>query len=227
LAAIVWSMYFARKGNWLMSGVIGGFSTLTRVVGIAILPSLFMENIYSKNNFKKAEINRSVLFLFLVPIGLSIYMYYLWVMTGDPLNFLHTVGIFGGQRSSNIVILPQVFYRYLFKIIPNLNINYLPSLFSTLMEFLISILFLTISVISFYKLRISYSLFILLGYLIPTLSGSFSSLPRYVAVLFPSFILIALWLKNKSQFVKFAVYGIFGIGLLISTLMFTRGYWIS
>lgn len=226
LATVVWSMYFARKGYWLTSGIIGGFSTLTRIVGITLFPSLIAENL-STNKAKKNKFKLNLFLTLLVPLGLVIYMYYLWKVTGDPLNFLHTVGIFGPQRSSSLVFLPQVFYRYVFKIIPSLNIHFFPSLFTTLLEFFVGLAFLVISIASFYKLRLSYSLFLLFGYLIPTFSGSFSSLPRYVVVLFPGFILVSVWLKNKPGYIKFIVYFSLVILLTISTLMFTRGFWIS
>lgn len=227
LATVVWSMYFARKGYWLTSGIIGGFSSLTRLIGVVLFPSLIIDNLYFKNNSKKIKLKLSTFYILLVPLGLFVYMYFQWKVTGDPLNFLHTVGIFGEQRSSSFVMLPQVFYRYIFKIIPNLNINYFPSMFTIFMEFFVSLLFLVVSILSFYKLRLSYSVYILLGYLIPTLSGSFSSLPRYVIVLFPAFILVSLWLRNKSLFIKTAVYSLSVICLVISTMMFARGYWIS
>ena len=227
LAAVVWSMYFVRRGYFAFSGILGGLSSLTRVVGVSIFPSLLLESLFPNGKFKKIKITPKLIYIFLTPLGLLLYMYYLWRVTGDPLNFLHTVGIFGDQRSSSFVMLPQVFYRYILKIIPNLNINYFPSLFTTFMEFFVSLLFLVVSILSFYKLRLSYSVYILLGYLIPTLSGSFSSIPRYVVVLFPGFILASLWIRNKSVFVKTLVYGLSSICLIISTAMFVRGYWIS
>lgn len=227
LAMVVWSMYFARKEKWFLSGITGGISSLTRVIGVSLFPSILTEFILKYKSAKKIFSKFNIFYLLLIPLGLAIYMYYLWRVTGDPLNFLHTVGIFGAQRSSNFVMLPQVFYRYIFKIIPNLNFEYFPSLFTTLMEFVVSLLFLIVSILSFYKLRLSYSVYILLGYLIPTLSGSFSSLPRYVVVIFPAFIFISLWLRNKSLFVKTTVYSLSVISLVISTMMFVRGYWIS
>lgn len=227
LTTVVWSMYFVRRGYFAFSGVLGGLSSLTRVIGVSMFPSLLLESLFPNGKFKKINITPKLIYTFLTPLGILLYMYYLWRVTGDPLNFLHTVGIFGDQRSSSFVILPQVFYRYVFKIIPNLNFAYFPSLFTTLMEFFVSLLFLVISVLSFYKLRLSYSVYILLGYLIPTLSGSFSSIPRYVVVLFPAFIFISLWLRNKSLFIKTTVYGLSVICLVISTMMFVRGYWIS
>lgn len=225
--ATVWSLYFARTNKWLLSGIFGGLSALTRIIGVAMFPALVSEMNLNKKNNKWSSNKMNLIYVAVVPFSLCLYMYYLWRVTGDPLNFLHTISIFGGQRSSNFVLLPQVFYRYIFKIIPNLNINYFPATFSTLLEFVVGILFLFISIISIYKLRLSYALLVIFGYLIPTLSGSFSSLPRYVLVLFPAFILVSLWLNSKSNLIKISVFVISFVCLLISTMMFVRGYWIS
>ncbi len=227
LAAVVWSIYFARKGKWLLSGVIGGFASLTRIIGIALFPTLLLEGLQTRPGSKKIKIKPSIVYTLLVPLGLSIYMYFLWRTTGDPLNFLHAVGVFGDQRSTMLVLLPQVFYRYIFKIIPSINYYYFPMVFTTLLEFLMSILFLSLSILSFYKLKLSYSLFLTLGYLIPTFSGSFSSLPRYVLVLFPAYILLAQLIQNKPQPLKILVYSVFLVLLIISTTFFVSGYWIS
>ncbi|MCX6706188.1 MAG: hypothetical protein NTV24_03760 [Candidatus Woesebacteria bacterium] len=141
--------------------------------------------------------------------------------------FLHSLPAFGEQRSSIPILLPQVIYRYVFKILPNLNYSYFAGTFTTIMEFVVGIIFLVISVISFFKLRLSYSLFLILGYLIPTLSGSFSSLPRYVLVLFPAFILFSVWLDKTSRLVRIVSYTILLVGLIISLSLFTRGFWLA
>lgn len=218
LATVIWSFYFARKGNWFLSGILGCFSSFTRLIGVVLLPALLTEKVKNKV---------FPFFVLIVPVGFGIYMYFLWKTIGDPLAFLHSIEIFGPQRSSSMITLPQVFYRYIFKIIPNVSFSYFPNVFVTFLEFGVGIVFLILSILSFLKLRLNYSIFLSLGYLIPTFSGSFSSLPRYVLVLFPAFVLFALWLKDRPLFVRTFVYIISIIGLIISTTMFVRGYWIS
>lgn len=222
LVLAVWAYYFIRKDKWIWGGVAGGISTAARIIGVALFPSFAWEFLKSK---KKTFFK--IVATFLVPAGILVYMYYLYVKTGDPLNFLNTVSIFGAQRSSNFVLLPQVFYRYFFKILPSLNYSYFPLVFTTYLELFSSIIFLTLSIFSFWKLRGGYAIYLLLGYLIPTLSGSFSSLPRYVLVLFPGFILMAIYLSKLSKFWKIVVFSVLFIGLGLATTLFLRGYWVS
>lgn len=219
LALVVWSFYFFRKEKYLFCGILGAFASATRVIGIILLPVLLIEVLLKK---KKLPVG-----LFLIPLGLFIYMYYLRSTMGDPLAFLHSLPGFGEQRSAVPIILPQVFYRYFFKILPNLNYSYFQVVFTTYLEFIVGIFFLLLSLIAFFKLRISYALYLFLGYLIPTLSGSFSSLTRYVIVLFPAFILMAVWVNKINWPLRLLIYLIFFVLLGISTILFTRGYWIA
>lgn len=162
----------------------------------------------------------------IIPIGVLSYMAYSKYKWGDFLAFFHSAKQFGEQRSDHLIILPQVFYRYFVKIIPNLTWSYFPVVFTTFLEIFIAILFLYIIIISFRKIKWEYWLFLTLGYLIPTFSGSFSSLPRYVLVLFPFYIFMAQKLeKSKSKLFVFLL--ISAILQVISFSMYARGYWLS
>ena len=174
--------------------------------------------------------------VFLIPIGLFFYMYYLKSTTGDPLEFLHSVGIYGEQRSTQIILLPQVFYRYIFKILPNINYDYFPVVFTTWLEFLTAVLFGGLGLLGILgglkrlrkiRIRLSYLIFLVLGYIIPTLSGSFSSMPRYVLILFPGFILMAVYLNELKSSYRYFFFCVLFILLGIATALFVRGYWIA
>lgn len=220
LALTVWAFYAVRRRKFVISGLLGGLALSTRIVGLAFIPVYLYKALVERktSNFKKI-----VGFLLLVS-GILSYMYFLYVRTGDPFEFFNSVSIFGEQRSSSLIMLPQVFYRYIVKILPNTPVSYLPLFFTTWLEFLSASFFLVLLLLSFLRLDLDYSLFFLFSYLIPTLSGSFSSFPRYTLSMFPAFILMALIFKKSF---KYLIYFIFLIALVISTAMFVRGYWIS
>jgi len=222
LMLVVWSYYAARKEKWLLTGILGALASATRVIGVVLLPVLLIELLIKK---KKLEIKHWPLLL--IPLGIICYMIYLGRFSGDSLTFIHSQVSVGEQRSSGLILLPRVFYRYIFKVIPNLNFSYFPIVFTTFLELGSGLLFLILSVYSFWKLKLSYALFLSIGYLIPTLTGSFSSLPRYVLVLFPGFILMALGIEKLSRPSRIVVYGILFIGLAIASGLFLRGYWVS
>jgi len=120
-ALVVWSFYFVRTGKWILSGSLATLSSATRVVGVVMLPSLVAELWQQKKDDKNLKLTKPLIGLIIVPIGILAYMYYLNSKVGDPIDFYHSVSIYGQQRSANLILIPQVFYRYLFKILPNLN----------------------------------------------------------------------------------------------------------
>lgn len=241
-ALVVWSFYFARTKRWIMAGVLGAILTATRVVGLALLPALLVEVWEQKREIGGiGDIGvigvKKILGVLLVPMGLLIYMYYLKVQTGDSLAFFHSLGnVFGEQRSPRLILLPQVFYRYFFKILPNINYDYFPVVFTTWLEFITAVVFGVLGGLGIlaalkrlgkFRLRASYAAYLVVGFLIPTLSGSFSSLPRYVLVLFPAFILSALIISKTPRSIQVLTFTLLFICLGIATSLFTRGYWVS
>lgn len=232
LALSVWSFYFARKKNFLWAGILGGFASATRVVGIVLFPAILAEYLIVRQPLKvepyKVLRNWGFWQIFLIPLGLLFYMYFLNERTGDPLHFFNSLsGVYGAQRSTELILLPQVFYRYIVRILPNLDYNYFPVVFTTILELLVAVLFLVISAFSFFKTRLSYAIYLSLAYLVPTLSGSFSSLPRYVLVLFPAFVLSAVYIKKLPRGVQYLLYFLLFICLGVATSLFARGYWVS
>lgn len=234
-ALIVWSFYFARTGRWLWAGILGALLTATRVVGVALFPALIVEA-FQQGREGKTNLKLAIPSAFAVMLGLFFYGMVLDVRVGDPLEFLHSVEIFGPQRAKEFVIIFQVFYRYVFKVIPAIDYSYFPAVFSTWLEFLSAVLFAGLGLIAFiggfgklggYKVRPSYAIYLGVGYLIPTLSGSFSSMSRYVLVLFPGFIIMALFLSKMPKSIKLSIFTVLFLALGYATALFVRGYWIS
>lgn len=226
-AEVIWALYFARKGQWFYAGLLGGLATGTRIVGVALIPAFLLES-YLQYKMDIKKYTQPVLAAILTFLGLILYMLFLKARTGDPLNFFTSLNsVFGAQRDDSIVLLPQVFYRYIFKILPSIDYHYFPQVFTTLLELGSGLLFLVLSIIAFFKLRLSYAVYLAAGYLTPTLSGSFSSFPRYALVLFPGFILVALGVNAIPKPARAFVYITSAVLLFVSLALFARGYWIS
>lgn len=242
LALVIWCFYFARKKKWVYVGILGALITATRVVGIAIIPALIIEAFLQYKKVKQPKVKITpryflesmdkkmfipIVWILFASTGVFAYMYYLYQRSGDPLIFIHSVEVFGQQRSSSLVILPQVFYRYFFKILPNINYHSFPVIIFSYLEIFSAIVFGILVIVTFIKLRLSYAIYALATYIIPTLSGSFSSLPRYVLVIFPAFIVFAVYLSKLDKPHKVLVYLVLFILLIITAPLYFRGYWIS
>ncbi|MFA5770977.1 MAG: mannosyltransferase family protein [Patescibacteria group bacterium] len=223
--------YLYRKNKYLLSGLVGILMTLTRLYGIFVIVMILFDLLNKKTSI--AKIVKEKIYLVGISIfGITAYMWFCYKSIGDLLAFYSLQTNVGEHRSLDLIMLPQVFYRYVAKIIPNLTWSYPPVVFTTLLELGIALLFLIVILSSYTSLRLKklkwdYWVYILFGYLTPTLTGSFSSLPRYVLVLFPAFIFMATKLEKANTFLRLGIYLSLAIIAIIAQAMFFRGYFVS
>lgn len=223
---VVASFYLARKHFWVLAALIGGLSTYTRFVGVFLFPALVIERLKSwPHSLSLSKKITTLLPLALILLGVGIYMLALQQQVGDPLAFIHVQKLFGQGRSDKIILLYQVFWRYT-KMVATVN-RADPLYLTILWELLIAVLFCVTSVISFSKHRLSYALFNLAAFLIPTLTGTFTSLPRYVLLCFPSFVIIAEKLAVAKPVVQAAYICVSAALFFIFLSLFVRGYWVA
>jgi hypothetical protein len=226
---IIGSFYFTRTKRWWLAGIFGGLASATRLVGIFLLPALAFEWWQQfqnqKNKSRKNDLLKSLPFLLLIPLGLLAYMRFLAVVYHDPLLFIHVQAFFGAGRSAGrVILLYQVFWRYL-KMVITVDKGTL-TYFVVILEALSAIGFLFLGLFVFLRRWYSYLIFMVLAYLTPTFTGTFLSMPRFVLVLFPGFILLSLWVE-KYRWLRI-LYPVIAIPLFIFCLiLFTRGYWVA
>lgn len=220
LFLLVSSFYFARKKNWILSSIFGILLTGTRIVGVAILPALLFE-FYREN---KTIFSKKIIPILLTPLGLATYSLFSYLNFDNAFQFIKAQGTLLNNRSiDQIVLFPQTMFRY-FKILTTIT----PSIYEwwvALME-LSSFIFAAVLLYIAWKKKVrpSYLLFSLIALLIPVSSGTFSGLPRYILVLFPIFLALAL-IKNK--WIKFAYFVLAPILLFILFMLFSKGYFVS
>lgn len=219
----VLTFYQARHRRWLSASILASIASATRLVGVFLFPALIIEY-YLSTKTLKSFLEKKSWVLLLAPLGLFIYMTSLYFRLGDPIYFVHVQPIFNAQRQvQTIVVLPQVFFRYI-------KIAFTANPFShiyvvAMLEFVSSLLFTILAILSF-RIRPSYGFYALAAFLLPTLTGTLSSIPRYILVLFPGFIVLNKFLEKRPilRFIYFAI----SISLLIyTTLFYTAGYFVS
>lgn len=228
---LIWAFYFARQKKWLAAGILGALCSATRTTGILLLPVFLVE--YALQYFSsskkpnKGKIVVDLVSIAITSLGLIAYMLYLHKLSGNAFAFNESGYIYGEYRSQTPILLPQVFYRYIFKVIPNLTWSYFPEVFTTLLEFGVASLLLLFSILGLLRLRMSYWLYMVMGFVTPTLYLNFVSLPRYALVLFPAFILAADLVSSRKKPLKGIILGVSFSLFIAATLMFTRGFWVS
>lgn len=214
------SFYFARKQNLLMASIFGAVASATRIFGIFLLPALLIEGWVQK--YRRAKL----LWLLLVPSGLVLYMLYLWVSVGDPIAFYHLQRLVGEQRYSGFTNIAQTYFRYI-KMLLTVDINN-PIYQIVVLEFVTGIIFLLLLIYGYFKkIRLSYIFYGVSGYILSTAQGSLSSAPRYFLILFPCFLVLAIFLSNIPKLVRNILLFISLVSLSAETMLFLRGYWVA
>lgn len=211
----VLTFYFARdkkfgKYRYFWAAIFAALASATRLVGVALVASLFIEAYLDKSK-KVAKWP-----LFLAPTGLILYCVFLFVKTGNPLYFLVSE-----ENWERILVLPGVgLWRSLSYILSN---AVTPSTVVALLDLFYTSLGLGLALRAFRFLRPSYAVYFLISVLLPVFTPTLGSMQRFLLVIFPIFILISL----SSVRVQI-MYAFFSIMLLSANIIFyINGLWVS
>ena len=244
------TLYFLKKRNYLLTAIFVFLSSLTRLVGVFLIIPITFHWISISLKSRRDVINhvstnfnkfQQISTVFAPILGLFAYCLYLFKTTGDPLFFITSQPIFGANRSSHLILLPQVYWRY-FKIF--LTAAHDSRFYVSVVEFftfnfvfiiLIFDLFKNLKIknwklIENCKLKIeNYDLLVLnifsfSNLILPTLTGTFSSIPRYSLFSLSFFIYLA---QIKNNLIKYLIFIVFLILHILLLGYFTQGYFIS
>ena len=216
---------------WFFAIVSGVVLASVRLVGIMIIPALLMEFITQRswkiNKIKNINLNSSDLFILigilLIPIGQVLYAFFNQLKWGDYFYFIKAHGELANGRSVNsIIFFPQTIYRYV-KILTTIPFSQYEWWVASweITTFFIGGYLLYLAFKN--KIRDSYLVFSSLAFLLPASSGTFTGLPRYLAILFPVFMVLGVRQKRKLS----KIYILSAVILFLLTLFFTRGYFVA
>jgi len=215
-----------HKQKWFFAGLVIACATATRITGVFLIPAGLLVVYQARKSMKNSWIAYGSVLLGTAGIGL--YMLYLWRVFDDPLFFFHVQSEFGGGRQESFILLPQVFVRYI-KMLFTIPYNTRPFYSAAFELFLTveagSILFLQ-TFTKQWKVAKSWLLYAWGGFILPTVTGTLSSMPRYVLVLFPLFIFYA-HLHERKPILYFVLMGIHAILLTVNIILFVRGIWVA
>ena len=222
-ALTVASFYYIREHKWLAAGILGFFAALTRVEGVLLAVPFALEWLQSPAGkgalrYPLDNIVRPLLGLALIPAGLGTYMLYLWVLRGDPLYFSHV------QVNWNRHLAPpwqSVAHSFtLLATAPNGVIAA-----NQLLELAFTLLMLAVLVVAVRRLSAPYWSYMALSILIPMSTSSLMSMPRFALVLFPMFVIFALWGARPSLNNAIVAFSLPLLGLF--TVLFADWYWVA
>ncbi len=234
LCLVLAAFLFARKGKWVEASICAALLCVTRLVGVFIIPALIVELLDQQKvlSFTPLTLHLNTLvgtlkkgwMLLIAPVGLVLFSWFNAEKWGEWLYFFRAHGELGNSRSVGGLVTPlHALVRY-GKILTSLStVQY--EWWVALAEVSTFLLFFWLLVVAWKKkIRVSYLVFAWLCFLLPTFSGTFTGLPRYVLILFPAFMILGevknVWLKR----------GYVVVGILLTILCvaaFSRGYFIS
>jgi Gpi18-like mannosyltransferase len=218
LMLTVASVYYARRGNFITSGVFGALASMTRVEGILTALPLAYEVWRAWRERRGTTLARGVAGVGLVPLGLLAYMFYLYALQGDPMAFTKVQAEWNRHLAPPWVSIGNTIHMIASGTLTSGSVNHV-------IELVFTFAFLAIMVAAFFSLRPSYSLYLAASLLVPMSTASLMSMPRFVLVAFPAFILLALWGRRPS--VNAAIVSFFLPVLGLFTVLFADWYWLA
>lgn len=228
LAASVGAFLASRRRQWIAAGVWIAIASGTRLVGVLLVPAIALEMVllWRHGELQPREWRRMAAGMAIAPLGLLLFMLFLWQRTGDPLAFVNAQAAWSHERLFPLVTLVRGINYALhpsWSAAPDL---YARGVFHTL----IVIGFLAILLVSARWWRPSYVLYGLLLFAIILASPlpaerTMHSLGRYLMILFPVYISLARW--GKNAIVHHAILGIWLPLFGIMTALYVRWYAVA
>jgi len=212
----VLSFYAARRGRWAFAGAAGALLTATRANGIVILPALAWEAWRQRREVRERgtpSLPWPVAWLALVPLGLISYMVYLHFHVGDALAFVKAQAAWG-----RILTVPGKSLWVAYQSNPNAYASFFIGS---------GITSLVILVFGFrHGVRRSMLIYTILTLLLILSTNLLEATPRYVSVLFPLNIALALATERSEN--GFTAVIAFSTALMaLTTALFVCGYWMT
>ncbi len=235
LLLCVATFIFLQRGkrfDWLFAGLCGMLATLTRSTGLllAIPYTIFYLQRYWFSLEDKAQSLVKKLLPYLpagfIPVGLIIYMIYLYITKGNPLQFsIEEFVIWYRHFTFPVWTFVLTFQAFLLEH---------PAIFQigNLLNLSTVILALVILSLGWKRLPLSFSMFTLAIMLynlsVPMSDPNFEPLasqPRFIVILFPLALICATWSKSPGRHRLFMILSI--MWFVINTALFVSNVWVA
>lgn len=180
LLLTVGSFYAAKRERWWLAGLTGALATATRFNGILLLPALAL--LYWQQH-RTLKPRAQMLWLLLIPTGLLAFMFHLYRLTGNAFAFKDVLVVWGRRTG--------LFLRPLWEYLLNpLELSYAWDF--KFLNFAAAILALACGGILFKRRQWSLALYTLLSIFVALSSQLMQGMARYMMVVFPIFIVLAM-----------------------------------
>jgi mannosyltransferase PIG-V len=236
LLVSVGAFYAARTGSWAWAGLCAGLASATRSAGLLLLLPLAI--VWWRQSDRRLG---QAAWLLLAPLAVAIYALYLGIAEGDALRFLDVqeawlrefAGPLGGAWEGTVYawdgvkqLLAGSSEKDYFE---ESGADPMRDAVTNLVLFGTLVFAVLACVGCFRRLRIEYGAYVAVALLLPLSypvdPQPLMSLPRFVAVLFPLFMWLALWAGEHDRTDRVAAVSAIGLGLF--TAQYASWHWIA
>gem|GEM_PF-1386477 len=225
--------YYLQKRHWRTAALIGFLAALTRNVGIFLWPVYLAPLMTFFYNAKLGGFGKNLVILikkkefwlsFIIPASLFLYCFYCYLQFGDWFAFVRGQQ---GWAQWRAFVWPWKTFAGFFKVI------FLDSIGETGLYNFIRIviieggaflLLLAATIYWFKKKYWPYAVFCLLNTLLFSFMYPMLSVNRYVAVIFPIFIFLAI-ITKKYNWLFYSLLFVFAIFFVLNVYQFSLGAW--
>jgi hypothetical protein len=209
------SVYAARRERWLMAGVFGALTCMTRPNGVVLLPVLIVEAAHQYRIIRRWR--WQWLYIALAAAGFGGYLLLNKYVTGDTFAFISLQQqFFGKSLSSPLSGIDNAWGSMISR--PPSEAEMIGT-----QEVLFIALGLICTIVSWIKLRPAYSVWMTGNWLMFVSVSFVLSVPRYTLAMFPIFILFSMLAAQRVWLAVITVWSILYLSLFAST--FVSGHW--
>lgn len=217
LALAIGAFIAARKDQWILAGIFGALASMTRLNGVLLAPALGIEAFLQLAATRRW--NWRWLALGLIPLGFGVYLWLNYSVSGNAFKFVQIQQEHFFKHFSWPWVGITARVRYICGHPP------IDAVITGWQESLFIALGLVCTVISWFKLRPSYSVWMSLNWLLFTTAGFIICVPRYTLAMFPIFILFARASRHPIWFAALTAWSLLFLALF--TGIFVQGLWVS
>lgn len=214
LALALGCIFAARRDKWWLAGVLGAFCWMTRATGAVLVPTLAVEA--AQQYWVRRRWDWRWLAIAIVPLGFVVYLLINWHVSGDPFAFLKT-------RKASFVQSFAWPAQGIREAIGNTHRNPNQGEMVGFEEIYFVAIGLIFTVISWFKLRALYATWMTGNLFLFTSVTFLQSVPRYTLTMFPIFMLLGLFTRDRFWYGTLTVFSLFF--MVLFSLLFTRGWW--
>jgi mannosyltransferase PIG-V len=212
----VLAFYLFRTRRWVAGGLCAAVATATRVPGILLVPALAC-TAWQHAQPTRRDRTAAAAGLALAASGFLAYCFYIYRMTGNPLEWAATIQRWDYRPGGSPWLTPVRLVRRLVTH-PYLYLTTDPMAVYDTLYGVTGMLFVAAIPFVWRRFGAGYGLFMLLNLWLPLSSGVFEGVGRYCAVLFPCFI----WLATiRSRSISTALIVVFALFYTLGLALFT------